>query len=170
MNAKTKALIEDAVNAGLQAGRTASFYETKDSYRATEKRLYAYPVLKLKIAADRENIESIREHGVPGNSKSVIRFQKPGVRLTPEEIRETLITNIKVQIAESEHEIETIDKALEIIEEDPYTDIVKYKYFEWKNDDEIATLMSCDSSTVRRNKSRLVGRLAVFLYGVAAVV
>jgi RNA polymerase sigma factor (sigma-70 family) len=91
------------------------------------------------------------------------------VRLTPEEISEGLIQDITAQIAECEQEIETIDKALDIIAGDDYANVIKYKYFEGKNDEKIAEIISCDPSTVRRNKSRLVGRLAVFLYGVAAV-
>ena len=43
------------------------------------------------------------------------------------------------------------------------------QYFDGKNDAEIAKLMTCDPSTVRRNKSRVISRLAVFLYGVTAV-
>jgi RNA polymerase sigma factor (sigma-70 family) len=92
------------------------------------------------------------------------------MRLTPDEIAEALVQDITAEIAGSESELETIDKALEIIKGDQYSDIVKHKYFEGKSDDEIAAAVSCDPRTVRRQKNRLVGRLAVFLYGVATVV
>ena len=91
------------------------------------------------------------------------------MRLAAEEVADALIRDITADIAGNEAELETIEKALEIIAADPYAGIVKFKYFEGQNDDEIAELMSCDASTIRRNKSRLVARLAVFLYGAAAV-
>ena len=161
--------VEDIIHKAIAAQRIASEQQAHDTFRMTEKRLYAYPVIKLKIAADRERIEDMRQDGAPGMSKSVIRYQKPGVRLTPDEIAETIIEGMLADIARNEHEFEAIEKALGIIRGDSYEDIIKYKYFENKNDEEIAELMVCNASTIKRNKSRLVGRLAVFLYGVAAV-
>ena len=166
---KKQPTIEDIINRAVQAQRVASDRQAKDAFKATERRLYAYPVIKLKIEDDRERIEEIEIHGAPGKSKSVVRFQRSGVRLSSEEIAEALISDIYVNIANNEHEIETIDKALAVIAGDQYADIVTYKYFDGKTDDEIADLIPCDPSTVRRNKSRLVGRLSVFLYGAAAV-
>jgi len=161
--------VEDIIHKAIAAQRIASEQQAHDAFRMTEKRLYAYPVIKLKIAADRDLIEDMQQNGAPGSSKSVIRYQKPGIRLTPDEIAEAIIDDMLANIARNEHELEVIEKALEIIKDDPYENIVKYKYFENKNDDEIAELMVCDASTIRRNKSRLVARLAVFLYGVEAV-
>ena len=161
--------VEEIIHRAVHAQRVASERQPKDIFKATEKRLYAYPVIKLKIEDDRERIEEIEQHGAPGKSKSVVRFQKSGIRLSPAEIAEVLITDINAQIASSEYEIDTIDKAINIIAGDQYADVITFKYFDGKTDEEIAKLIPCDPSTVRRNKSRLVGRIAVFLYGVAAV-
>ena len=169
IDSKTRVLINEAVRAGLDAGRIQASGAVKDAFRATEKRLYAYPVIKLKIKDDTERIEEILRLGAPGHSKSIIKFQRTGVRLEPEEIAEALVSDIKAHISHNEQEIETINKALEIIAGDPYERIVNYKYFEEKNDEEIAVLVNCDPRTVRRNKSRLVRRLSIFLYGVTAV-
>jgi DNA-directed RNA polymerase specialized sigma24 family protein len=95
---------------------------------------------------------------------------KSGQRLSPEDIQEVLIMDLSAEIARDEQEVEMIEKALLLVEGDPLFFVVKYKYFEGKNDGEIAELTSCDPSTIRRNKSRLVARLAVFLYGAAAAV
>jgi DNA-directed RNA polymerase specialized sigma24 family protein len=168
-NKKKQPTIEDIINRAVQAQRVASDRQAKDTFKATERRLYGYTVIKLKIEDNRERITEIEEYGAPGKSKSIVRFQRFGVRLTPEEIAEALVNDTRVQIAADEYEIETIDKALGVIAGDQYADIVKYKYFDGKTDDEIAQLIPCDPSTVRRNKSRLVGRLSVFLYGVAAI-
>lgn len=161
--------LSELISQAVMATRIAVIRETKDIFKSTERRLYAYPVIKLKIQDDGERIEEIREHGAPGKSKSILKYQRSGARLTPEEISDALIQDITAEIAANEHEIETIDKALDIISGDSYAEIIKYKYFEGKSDDEISESMSCDPSTVRRNKSRLVGKISVFLYGVSAI-
>ena len=164
-----KLSVEEIIHQAVTAQRAVSERQSQDVFRATERRLYAYPVIRLKVINDCERIEEIQQHGVTGKSASVIKYQRSGMRLLPEEIADVLVKDIMADIAASEGELKTIEKALGIIANDPYADIVKLKYFEGKNDDEIALLMSCDSRTVRRNKSRLVARLSVYLYGVAAV-
>lgn len=76
---------------------------------------------------------------------------------------------MEAAIAADQHELTRIEKAMEQIADDEYRDIVRYKYFEQKTDEEIADLMHCAPRTVRSHKSRLVGRLSVFLYGAAAL-
>ena len=164
-----KLTVEEIIDRAVNATRIASDRTVKDTFKATEKRLYAYPIIRMKIEDDKEKMEEIKQYGVPGKSKSIVRFNTSGARLTLDEIQNALLRDMAADIARNELEIETINKSLEIIKNDPYCDIVKYKYFEGKNDDVIAEIMSCDPTTVRRNKSRLVGRLAVFLYGVNAV-
>ena len=169
MAKQRKLTVDDIIQKAVTATRIATERQGKDAYKMTEKRLYAYPVIKLKIENDHERIEDIQQHGAPGKSNSVVRFQRSGLRLDPEEIVEALIKDIEAQIAEGQHEISTIETALKIIADEPYSEIVKHKYFEQKSDDDIAEIMNCDPSTIRRNKSRLVVRMAVFLYGVAAL-
>jgi DNA-directed RNA polymerase specialized sigma24 family protein len=164
-----KPSVEEIIQRAVAAQRIASERQAKDTFKATEKRLYAYPVIQLKIEDDRERIEEINNYGAPSGSKSVIKHQRSGMRLTPEEIAEALITDLRAEIARNECELETIDRAILVVDSDPYAAIVKYKYFEGKNDEEIGEIMNCDPRTIRRQKSRLVGRLAVFLYGVTAV-
>ena len=169
MTKTRKPTVEEIIHKAVIAQRIISERQVQDAFRATEKRLYAYPVIRLKVDNDRERINDIQQHGAPGQSRSVIKYQRTGMRLAPEEIADALIRDIIADIAGNESELKTIEKALEVIAADQYAGIVKYKYFEGKNDDEIAQIIHCDASTVRRNKSRLVARLAVFLYGVAAV-
>ena len=154
----------------VAAQRTAGENDARDAYKATENRLYAYPVIKLKIESDRERAQEIMRDGAPARSNSIVRFQRSGIRLDGEQIAEVLVSDINAQIAANECERETIEKALSIVKSDPYSDIIRHKYFDGMKDDEIAETMHCDPSTVRRNKSRIVKRLAVFLYGARAVV
>jgi uncharacterized protein YjcR len=164
-----KLTIEQIINKAILMTRCACEREAMDTFRATEKRLYAYPIILKKIENDKEMVAEIEQRGIHERSKSIIRFMRSSTRLTAEEIKGAVITDLTAVIAGDEKEIYTIDKALKIIEDDPYRDIVKYKYFEGKNDDEISDLLCCDPSTVRRQKARLVARLSVFLYGAETV-
>lgn len=164
-----EAIIKKAVNAGLAAGRKEAERAPLDAYRATERRLYALPVLMKKVEDAKERLKELEETGAPRRSKDVIRFSRTGVRLSPDEILDALILDLKASIAADEHEIETMKKALKQIENDTYYLAVKGKYLDGLSDDEIAQAISCDPSTVRRNRGRLVRILAVWLYGAEAV-
>ena len=163
------AIIREAVNAGLHAGRIQAAKIPFDTYKATEKRLYAHPVLIDKIADDKGKLEELMTHGAPGRSKSIARFSRGGLRLTPEEILDALVQDLSVTIAADQYEADTIAGALRIIEGDPYYPAVAGKYIEGQGDDDIAALMPCDPSTVRRNRGRLVRKMAVWLYGSQAL-
>jgi hypothetical protein len=162
-------IIKKAVEAGIKAGRVQAERTPDNTYKATERRLYALPVLVRKVEDARLRLEELEEKGAPGRSKDVIRFARAGVRVSPEEILEALIVDIKASIAADEHEIETMRKALQLIEDDTYYPAVKGKYIEGLSDEKIAAAVSCDPSTVRRNRGRLVRILAVWLYGTEAV-
>ena len=169
MSKARRPTIEDIIHRAIYAQRIAGEHQTKDAFRATERRLYAYPVILLKIEDDKERIQEISTVGAPTRSKSILRLQRSGQRLSADEIAEALISDIRANIAENEHEIETIKRALDIIARDPYYPVVQYKYFDGKTEDEISLLLNCNPRTIRRAKSRLVGRLAVFLYGTVAI-
>lgn len=164
-----KPTIEEVINKAVMATRLSCAREPRDVFKATEKRLYAYPVLRAKIRDDMEMLEEINRYGVRERSKSITRFVKSGTRLSTEEIKEAVIIDLKAGIANDQHETSRIEKAMSQIADDEYKDIVQYKYFEQKTDEEIAGLMHCAPRTVRAHKSRLVGRLSVFLYGAGAL-
>jgi len=162
--------VEEIIHKAIAAQRVASDRQAKDTFKTTEKRLYAYEMIKAKIISDRWEIEDIKQFGAPGKSKSIVKYQRGGMRLSPEELSEALINDLLAEIAKSEHEIEKIDHACRLIANDPYADIIKHKYFEGKTDEAIGAIMNCDPSTVRRHKSRLVARISVYFYGVDAVI
>lgn len=164
-----RAAIREAVAAGLQAGAVHAERATNDAYKSTERRLYAYPVLARKIADDRERLKEMKAGGAPGKSQSIVRFSRSGLRLSPEEMLEALAQDLRATIGVDEYEVQTIDTALATIADDPYYQAVAGKYIGGQGDDEIAAGIPCDTSTVRRNRGRLVRVLAVRLYGAAAV-
>ena len=71
------AIIQKAVNAGRAQGMSIA----KVAYKATERRLYALPVLRQKVEDDKEKLEQIKTHGAPDRSKSIVRFSRTGYRL-----------------------------------------------------------------------------------------
>jgi DNA-directed RNA polymerase specialized sigma24 family protein len=158
-------IIEKAVNAGLKAGRR----EAEDIYKATEKRLYALPVLEKRIKDNQQRLVELQTQGSPRRSKDIRRLSRPGMRLSPDEILEVLIADVEAAIAKDEYEVETIKKALENIKDDPYYLTVEGRYFEQISDDEIAKKIHCDTTTVWRQRKRLVQTIAVWLYGADAV-
>lgn len=53
--------------------------------------------------------------------------------------------------------------------EDPYYLTIELKYFDNVKDADAALRLRCDPATVRRNRRRLVRRLALRLYGVECI-
>jgi len=161
--------VDEIITKTIYATRLDCAQTPSDSFKATEKRLYAYPVIKEKIEHDKEMLERYKAGDKPAKSKSVVRFLKNGVRLSADEILDVLIQDITAKIAANEYEIEIIDRAMEVIADDPYANVITSMYFEGKSAEEISEEEDCDRSTIFRQKSRLVQRIATFLYGVSAL-
>lgn len=169
VNRAVKAAIQEAVSAGLRAGVLYAERKPKDAYKDTEKRLYAYPLLLKKIVEDKARLLDMEQNGTPGRSKSLVRYSRSGARVSPEEMLEAMIRDLQARIAADEYEVETLGRALKDIADDPYFLSVKGKFLDGMTDDRIAETIPCDPSTVRRNRGRLVRKIAVLLYGVEAL-
>ena len=163
------AIIYEAVDTAIRAGYMQAASLPSDTYKTTERRLYAYPVLQDKIMFDIEKLESLRANGIPDQSKSIVRFRRAGMRLSPDEILDALIFDLSATLAADQYEADTIAGALKTIENDMYYDAVAGKYLRGESDDDIAETIPCDPSTIRRNRGRLIRRLAVWLYGTQAI-
>lgn len=61
--------------------------------------------------------------------------------------------------------IEAVNKAVELIGDDPYIDLIDMYYFKGLKIEEIAAKTNLDERTIYRHKKRLVRRLAVIFYG-----
>jgi hypothetical protein len=163
-----KAAMKAGLEAGLVAGR-AEVQKVDDAYKATERRLYAVPKLIKRVEDKRLQLVELQRIGSPERSKDIARFSVSGARLSDDEKLDALLQDITAQIARDEYEIETIKKAVERIEDDPYYLVVKGRYFEGISDEKIAEQIPCDERTVRRQRSRLVRTVAIWLYGAEAV-
>jgi len=166
---KIEAIIQQAVTEGIKAGLKIQEKGKFDAYKATERRLYAIPDIKDKITELQGRLQDLRDHGRPGHSKDICRFQVSGQRLTDDEILDALIQDIAAAIAKNEYEIKEIDTALAPLKTEQYYPALEGRYFNNESDDKMAVLLHCDTSTVRRNRAKLVRRVAIRLYGVDAL-
>jgi len=169
INAIAQAAATEAARLAYGAGSIQKAKTAGNVYKETEKRLYAYPDLLEKIEGDKEKLTELMEHGAPSRSASVVRFQRSGVRLSPEEILDGIVQDLNATIAADQHEADTIAVALDRIKGDQYYAVIAGKFIEYRGDEEIAAAIPCDPSTVRRNRGRLRRPIAVWLYGAQAV-
>jgi len=165
---REREIIREAATAAYSAGLVQSTTRSTAAYSDTEKRIYNLPVLKAKVENDRDKLVELQTDGSPMRSASVVRHNRSGSRLKPDEIIDALIQDITAQIAANKYEIETVEKALTIIEKDPYYNIIPCLYFYGMSVEETGGEVACDRSTVFRHRTRLVQRVSVFLYGVDA--
>ncbi len=140
----------------------------KAAYAETERRLFALRPLRARVKETREEIaeleglglEALREH-----SASLVRVLRPGMRLDPEDVHAMQLAHLKGRLAADERELKRMGIALDFIRDDPYFMAIDGRYLKGMADADIAEQLSCDPSTVRRNRTRLVRMLALRLYG-----
>ena len=139
---KSQENIRDIIMQAVEAGRISAERTAKDAFKATERRLYGLPTLKIKLEDDLERLEEFKLYGPRERSKS---------------------------IAADRYEIETLERALATVRDDPYYRALSGKYLDDVDDRDIAEALECDTSTVWRHRKRLVQRVAVWLYGAEAL-
>ena len=137
-------------------------------YQLTVKRLYAFPILKERILDNEEQLMELETLGVDALrhcDKSIVRLLRPGMRIDEEEAHLAQLSYLRGRIAADEMEVKEVQKAINSVCGDPYFAVVDHKYFQHLTDEETAERLCCDPSTVRRNRLRLVRRIALRLYG-----
>ena len=142
------------------------------AYSATEKRLHALPILRERIADCKEDIAELENMGIEAlqyHPGSLVRLIRPGMTLTPKEVHEAQLAELRARLAADEREVRKMENALACINKDPYYDVIHYRYIDGMKVTEIAAKIACDPATVRRNCHRLVKRLALRLYGVECI-
>ena len=170
---KDQTKIKDVIDASVKAAIAAMIVENKnhvdDAYKATLRRLEALQILKDRIEDNTERLAGLKENGVQEKSKSIVRFSASGVRADPMEMYDAVLADMEAHLAADQEEVDTVMRALEYVKGDYYYDTVYGKFVENLPDDQIASKLFCDDSTVRRHRGRLVHRIAVYLYGAAAL-
>ena len=165
----TKALIEEAVNAGIKAGVAHAISNVKDAFKATERRLYALPILKKKVEADKVRLADFSEKGLKFHSAYIMRFKRTGYRVPAEDMLDAIIQDLQAGIAADENEIETLEQVLRVFEDDPFFPTVIGRYIERYEDEDIAVDLNCGITQVWKQRTRIVRDIAVMLYGSIAI-
>lgn len=130
--------VEEIVKLAVTAGHMAAERTPADAFKATERRLYALPILREKLERDREWLPKLN-----GAAR----------------------TDLEAAITADAAEVETLDQALAACAGDPYYQTVTGRYFEGLDDKQMGELLHCGAPTVWRNRKRLVQRISVYLYG-----
>ena len=100
---------------------------------ATERRLYALPIIRERIEDNREELTELENCGVEAlrhHSASLVRLIRPGMRLTPEEVHSAQMAELRARLAADEREVRKMQHALRSIGEDPYYLTIELKYFD----------------------------------------
>lgn len=156
-----KKTIEKSFRAGYEFARQ----EAKDCFKNTERRLYDYPVLKENIIKYNLDIVDLKKEKYTERSRDILRMYSGGNKLSKDDIQYVKILQVEAKKEKDGDDIAEIEAALNSVKDDEYHMVIEYKYFDRLKDTQIAELIACDESTVRRNKNRLVHRIAVKLYG-----
>ena len=68
---------------------------------ATERRLYALPIIRERIEDNREELTELENCGVEAlrhHSASLVRRIRPGMRLTPEEVHSAQMAELRARL------------------------------------------------------------------------
>jgi len=142
----------------------------RNYFKETERLLYNYPALKLKLAQDEEDLENGLM--MPKERSKDIVCQTGSSSYGPHDPlsqAERYIAERKASMERTRREIQRIDRALETIQDDEYYDIIPLKYWDQIPPAEIAERLNCDERTYRRHKNRLINKLKVVLFGADAL-
>ena len=163
-------LIDVSVKRALAAMVVAKEDNTKTVYKQTESRLYAYPRILEKLKQDQARLDNMIADGhAQERSKSLVKYTSRGMRIDPEEAFNALKTDLEARIACDRQEVEEVQAALHSIEGDAYFPTITARYFNDTEEWQVSENLNCDTSTVRRNRARLVQIIAVRLYGSLAI-
>lgn len=146
---KKPAQIDEAINRavkiGLEAGYQSAKKQSKDAFKATEKRLYALSDLQDKVMSDIEYLKQIELYGLPERSTDLIRFSKSGSQLSYTDIEKAVKMDIRARIARNKFAIDELQGALDLLTSDEYFRTISGKYFERLPDEIIAEELNCDT-------------------------
>lgn len=168
-NGDIEKLIDDAIERAIEKLKKEKMIKDRQytAYQKTERVLKNYKNLIKVVDEKHEQIEAIEKYGVPRKSGSIIPMPEDtgfrAVKMESDKAAEA-IAAIRSSIVKTEKMIAFIEAALDSVHADKYYPIIELYYFESMTNDEIAAELRCDESTVRRNKSRLVNALSVYLF------
>lgn len=135
-------------------------------YKRVELLLYNYNNLKEALKNKDEDINYIKENGLPEKSGSIVVYQTGGGNVTGQERYSLLIEKYELEKLETLRELNRINNALDKIKDDKYYLVIEKKYLSNKKytEEEIAEELNKDQSTITRNKKRLINTIKTILF------
>lgn len=180
MTKKVKAAVNDNSNIIEQTAQTTAekvvlefqkkglLKDNKQSaFQKTEILLYNYNNFKDAVKDKQLQIKEIKSHGLKQRSKSITSFSAGSGYFDDKDYDTAEAEKIKHltdSIKLTKNLISTIDKSLKKLHDDEYYEIIPLKYFEGKKLEDIAIQFDVDTSTISRNKSRLINILKIYLF------
>lgn len=135
-------------------------------FQKTETLLYNYNNFKNAINDKLKQIDEIKQTGIRKKSSSITSFSGSAsyeIKSDSDKADEK-IESIEQSIQTTKNFIKMIDAAIEMLQDDPYYDLIQMRYFDGKSREEIADYYEVDVSTISRNKNRLVNLLQIRLF------
>lgn len=167
----TKKLIHDTVVATLAACGIGT--KPTDCFKATEARLYAYPVLIENIRQYKLDIADLKTEKVTEKSKDITCWSGgSGVRLTPEEKQEVRIMAVEVKLQRDWAEVNTINRGLQRLRDifgGPAVEFLEKIYFSGMDLQQLADAESASLSSIQRRRTQMVRKMSLILYGAEAL-
>lgn len=153
----------------IQEANKRQEQEERNYFKDTERLLYNYPALKQKIDADVEFLNNPDAEAKPScKSKDIVCFSTSNTGSHGLDL-DRYTQGVKSSMMRTRQEVLRIERALESIKGDTYYRVIELKYFDGLSFEEIAEGLEKDEKTCRRNRSRLVNKLKIMLFGVEAI-
>ena len=161
-------IIEWVVKKAIEGARTQTSQTKREYYSNTERLLYSFEKLKVKIETDKQDIEDLKAEQHNTSTWHEIRPQE-GPDLDDEVRHMQKVRNRERAMLRTLKMIERVERNLKIIEDDQYYQVIPKIYFQKKVRDEVAKEMFCSTKTVRRHQKRLINDLSILFYGADAL-
>ena len=130
--------------------------QNDNTFKNVELLLYNYEAIKDSIKEREEQIKDLKTYGIKEKSSSITTIVENVQKQSKSELIDNAIESLQQHIFRTKVFIKYIDKIIKKLEKDEYYPIIKLKYFKGKSIEEIAEILKKDSSTISRNKNRLI--------------
>lgn len=137
--------------------------QSDNTFKNVELLLYNYEAIKDSVKEREEQIKDLKTYGIKEKSSSITMIVENVQKQSKSELIDNAIESLQQHIFRTKVFIKYIDKIIKKLEKDEYYPIIKLKYFKGKSIEEIAEILKKDSSTISRNKNRLINELKPLL-------
>lgn len=165
-------MVQMVVDATIKKLETDGYFsvnknQPKSAYQCTEQLLYRYRNLQDIVADRREQIEDIKQYGVPQRGGAVVSYSGDSTvreHKLEEEKRQDAIYAIEKSMELVVRVLGDIDKAMESLKSDPWHRVVEMIYFEGCSQEDVVAEFKCSQPNVSYHKKRLVNKIACKLF------